>query len=299
MSVQPRQWSVRYGLLIISLLFMARGGVADDTSGNIQRGEYLSYAGGCISCHTEDDAGEAGFLAGGVALETPFGTFYSPNITPANETGIGDWNDADFIRAMRYGFSPQGYHYYPAFPYTSYAGMTRQDLIDLKAYLFSLPAINKANTPHELTWFARYRFTLRGWKWLNHEPQEFKPDPAQSEQWNRGRYLVNHLGHCGECHTPRDLTGARKDEYYLAGNPDGPEGEAIPNITSDREDGIGTWTESDIITFLELGMLPDSDFAGSSMTAVIDDNTSKLTPEDRKAIAVYLKSIPPLADTDK
>jgi mono/diheme cytochrome c family protein len=260
----------------------------------LQRGEYLLYAGGCISCHTVKDSGEQGFLAGGVALATPFGTFYTPNITPDKETGIGNWSDADFIRALRYGFSPRGTHYYPAFPYTSYSGMKRQDLLDLKAYLSSLPPIKQENKPHALVWYASQRFPLRGWKWLNLTNGEFKPDPDESEQWNRGAYLVRHLGHCGECHTPRNLIGAMNSDRFLSGNPNGPEGDAVPNITPDRETGIGKWSQSDIVSYLESGILPDGDYAGSAMVDVIDDNTSKLTDEDRKAIAVYLKSLPAL-----
>jgi mono/diheme cytochrome c family protein len=282
-------------LTVVMLLSGLEAWAAEPASKDpLERGEYLLYAGGCISCHSVEDSGEQGFLAGGVALETPFGTFYTPNITPDKETGIGNWNDADFVRAMRYGFSPEGTHYYPAFPYPSYTGMTQQDLLDLKAYLASVPAISQKNKPHELVWYASLRFPLRGWKWLNMSTGEFKPDPDQTEQWNRGAYLVRHLGHCGECHTPRDLTGAMDNDQFLAGNPDGPEGDSVPNITPERETGIGKWSESDIVSYLEIGMLPDGDFAGSAMVDVIDDNTSKLTAEDRKAIAVYLKSLPPL-----
>lgn len=279
-------------IVITSTRLWAAETTASDEA--VQRGLYLLNAAGCVSCHTVENSGTEGFLAGGRELDTPFGTFYTPNITPDKETGIGNWDDADFVRALRYGFSPAGEHYYPAFPYTSYAGMTRQDMLDLKAYLFTVPAINKPNKPHELVWYASWREPLRGWKWLNHSTAGFQPDPEQTEEWNRGAYLVNHLGHCGECHTPRGWTGAVDFDYHLAGNPDGPEGDVVPNITPDRETGLGKWSESDIDTFLEMGMLPDGDFVGASMTDVIDENTARLTPEDRQAIAVYLKSLAPL-----
>jgi mono/diheme cytochrome c family protein len=259
----------------------------------VKRGEYLVYAGGCIACHT-DEENQGTPLAGGRALVTPFGTFYTPNVTPDRETGIGAWSDTDFIRAFREGISPNGEHYYPAFPYTAYTGILREDLLTIKAYLFSLEPVQQPNRLHQLPWYASWRASLTGWKWLNFESGEFRPDPSRSEEWNRGAYLVRHLGHCAECHTPRDLTGGLKRQRELAGNPQGPEEEVVPNITPDDATGIGRWSVSDITYFLESGMLPDGDFAGGAMGAVIDDNTRHLSDEDRKAIAVYLKSLPPL-----
>ncbi|MDQ2695855.1 MAG: cytochrome c [Pseudomonadota bacterium] len=260
----------------------------------LQRGEYLLHAGGCISCHTDGDAGEDGFLAGGLALETAFGTFYAPNITPDPDTGISTWSDADFIRALTQGLSPDGRHYYPAFPYTAYAGMTRDDLLALKAYLFSLKPARRDRRPHDLPWYVSSRLPLGLWKWLNFQPGEFRPDPQQSAGWNRGAYLVRHLGHCGECHTPRTWTGGLDRERALAGNPDGPEGDAVPNITPDPDTGIGDWSAYDIEYLLETGTLPDGDFVGGTMSRVVDDGTSHLTDDDRKAIGVYLKALPPL-----
>ena len=259
----------------------------------VKRGEYLVYAGGCIACHT-DEENQGTLLAGGRALVTPFGTFYTPNITPDRETGIGAWSDMDFIRAFREGISPNGEHYYPTFPYTAYTGILREDLLAIKAYLFSLEPVQQLNRLHQLPWYTSWRALLMGWKWLNFEPGEFRSDTSRSEEWNRGAYLVRHLGHCAECHTPRDLTGGLKRQWELAGNPQGPEEEVVPNITPDDTTGIGRWSVSDITYFLESGMLPDGDFAGGAMSAVIDDNTRHLSDEDRKAIAVYLKSLPPL-----
>lgn len=279
---------------ILVLLFSASLVWASEVDDKLKRGRYLLHAGGCIACHTEKDAEDTAFMAGGPALETPFGLFYAPNITPDKETGIGDWSDEDFIRAFREGLSPDDEHYYPVFPYTSYTGVRDEDLLALKAYLFSLAPIKRSNQEHELSWYVSFRFLLGPWKWLNFEPGVFAPDPKQSEVWNRGAYLVRHLGHCGECHTPRNWMGGLDDEQSLAGNPDGPEGDAVPNITPDKETGIGVWSIGDIEDFLEIGLLPDGDFAGGSMSEVIDVNTAQLDAADRKAIATYLKSLPPL-----
>ena len=255
----------------------------------IERGRYLTYAGGCISCHTEE-GDDAVLLAGGRAMETPFGTFYSPNITPDVETGIGDWSDEDFLKAFWEGESPDGEHYFPSFPYTSYTGASREDLLAIKAYLFSLEAVANESPEHDLAWYMSTRLAAGTWKALNFDPARFEPDPEQDEQWNRGAYLVRHLGHCGECHTPRSTTGVLDNDREMAGGEFGED--SIPNISTHRTDGIGRWSASDIEYFLDIGMLPDGDFTGSSMVAVIEDNTSKLTREDRLAIAAYLKSLP-------
>lgn len=257
----------------------------------LERGEHLVYAGGCITCHTAD-GDDAPPLAGGRALESPFGTFYSPNITPDRATGIGGWSDDEFVNAFWQGVSPEGEHYYPAFPYTSYTGVSRDDLLAMKAYLFSLEPVHSENRAHDLAWYMSNRLAAGAWKELNFTAARFVPDAAKDDQWNRGAYLVRHLGHCGECHTPRSKLGVLQKDRELAGSRLGDE--RIPNITPQRTDGIGRWSASDIEYFLDIGMLPDGDFAGSSMADVIEDNTSRLTREDRRAIAAYLKSLPPL-----
>jgi len=256
----------------------------------VERGSYLLYAGGCISCHTED-SDDAVPLAGGRALESPFGTFYSPNITPDADTGIGTWSDEQFVNAFWEGVSPEGEHYFPAFPYTSYAGVRREDLLAMKAYLFSLDPVSKQSREHDLAWYMSTRLAAGAWKELNFDGARFVPDAQQDQQWNRGAYLVRHLGHCGECHTPRSSLGVLQAGLELAGNRLGDE--TIANITQHRVDGIGRWSARDIEYFLDIGMLPDGDFAGSSMGDVIEYSTSKLTREDRLAIAAYLKSVPP------
>lgn len=255
----------------------------------VERGEYLIHAGGCITCHTKDED-DAVPLAGGRALQTPFGTFYSPNITPDEETGIGRWSDDEFVAAFWRGVNPDGEHYYPAFPYTAYTGISREDLLAMKAYLFSLEPVESPRIEHKLSLLVSSRAAAGVWKRRYFKPGRFEADPEQSEEWNRGAYLVRHLGHCGECHTPRGKFGVLRDEQALSGNPDGPEGEDVPNIRN-TEDGIGDWSASDIEYFLDIGMFPDGDFAGGSMVPVIDNSTSHLTRTDRLAIAAYLKSL--------
>lgn len=261
----------------------------------LERGRYVLHAGGCITCHTDEDD-DAVPLAGGRAIESPFGTFYSPNITPDPETGIGGWSDDAFLKAFWEGVSPEGNHYFPSFPYTAYTGASREDLLALKAYLDSVAPVRRENREHDLSFIAS-RTAVGAWKALNFDAGRFEPDPEKSEEWNRGAYLVRHLGHCGECHTPRGRTGALKSDLEMAGSRLGDD--KIPNITPHRDDGIGRWSQSDIEYFLDIGMLPDGDFTGSSMVAVIEDNTSRLTRQDRLAIAAYLKSLPPLEDAVK
>ncbi|WP_051080536.1 cytochrome c [Thioalkalivibrio sp. ALJT] len=257
----------------------------------IAYGEYVLRAAGCVTCHTAED-GE--FLAGGRPIESPFGAFYGPNITPDPEYGIGTWSEADFKRALQEGRSPDGRHYYPAFPFTSYTRMRDEDIEALWAFLQSnVDPVAEANRPHELDWFARFRPALIGWKWLHFEPGRFEFDPNQSEQWNRGAYLTHALGHCMECHSPRTRTGGLELERLGAGTRL-PDGDIAPNITPDRETGIGRWGERHIARYLEIGITRDGDFAGGSMADVIDHGTSHLTPEDRQAIASYLRAQDPI-----
>ncbi len=260
-----------------------------------KRGEYLIRAGGCIACHTEErvlkDKGPV--LGGGRALKTPFGTFHAPNITKEPVHGIGKWSDADFVHAFRAGRAPSGHNYFPAFPYTSFAGADDSDLVDIKAYIFSLPAEAKPNKPHAVDFPYNIRFGLTFWKWMYFDRARFRRDETKSAEWNRGAYLVNHLAHCGECHTPRDGLGGAKRAMAFAGAPD-IEGGIAPNITPDEETGIGKWTDSNIVDVLKTGFMPDGNFVGGAMTDVVNHGTSLLTDEDLKAIAVYLKSVKPV-----
>ena len=262
-------------------------------TGNAEHGEYVLNMAGCVACHTVPKGGA--FLAGGRELKTDFGSFFTPNITPDPETGIGSWTDEDFTRALREGKSPEGGHYYPTFPYTSYTRMTEQDILDLKAYLDTVPAVRNPVPDHDLPFPFGIRASMFGWKLLFFDDTPFAPDPSQSAAWNRGAYLVNGPGHCGECHTPRNILGVVDSDRPLAGNSNGPDGDAVPNITP-GSGGIGDWSEDDIVSFLEIGITPDSDFFGGAMTDVVQESTSKLTADDLQAIATYLSSLPPIAD---
>jgi mono/diheme cytochrome c family protein len=282
-------------VLFLGMLAPTAATAADPAQ--LERGAYLFIAADCQACHT-DLKNKGALMAGGRALATPFGTFYSPNITPDPETGIGNWSDEDFIRALREGVSPEGDYYFPVFPYPSYTRMTDQDIRDLKAYLFSLPAVKQANKEHEVDFPFGWRFTLGPWQWLNFTAGPFVPDPTKGDIWNRGAYLVQALGHCGECHTPRGWLGGTDGDYALSGTPDGPEGQKVPNITPDKETGIGGWEKADVVRVLRTGMLPDGDYAGDGMGETVDFSTSKLTDADRDAIAAYLLSLPPIANPD-
>ncbi len=277
-----------WGMGLPSGMVLAQSaGTGDDA---LARGAYLSRAAGCMSCHTESVEGAQPF-AGGRALETPFGTFYSPNITPDPETGIGEWSDADFITALRTGTAPEGHLYYPVFPYPSYTKMREDDMLAIKDYLFSLVPVRAANKDHEAQFPLGWRFLLNGWTMMNFTEGELAEDPTQSAEWNRGRYLVDAMSHCGECHTPRGIFGGTDSSMYLAGTVDGPEGELVPNITP-HETGIADWSEADIAYLLKSGSKPSFDNVQGSMAEAIEDGLSHLNDADLKAIAVYLKSIP-------
>jgi mono/diheme cytochrome c family protein len=260
----------------------------------LDRGAYIFTAADCGACHT--NVKEKGpLLAGGRPLKTPFGIFYTPNITPDIETGIGRWTEADFMLALRRGVSPGNDHYFPVFPYGSFTKMTDQDILDLKAYIFSLPAVSQANREHEIDFPFGWRFSVWFWKQLNFTEGPVAPDPARSPEWNRGAYLAEALAHCGECHTPRGWFGGLDTSLAMSGTTDGPEGQKVPNITPDMDTGIGGWSPKDVVRVLRTGQLPDGDFVGSLMTEVVN-GTSKLTDADRQAIAVYVQSLPPLSN---
>lgn len=258
----------------------------------VKRGEYIFRAAGGCTCHTQSE--EEGHLSGGRPIQTPFGTFYGTNITPEQETGIGGWGEAEFVRSMREGLSPRGAHYFPVFPYTSFTRMRRQDLVDLQAYLSTIMPVRRENRPHDVWPPFSWRPLLSGWKLLNFTPGEFKPDPARSAEWNRGAYLAQAVGHCEECHTPRNLLGGLQAKMAYAGTRDGPEGEVAPNITPDRETGIGTWSVADVVFLLRTGFTPSGDDVQGLMAEMIDNGFKYLSDEDLRAIAVYLRSLPPI-----
>jgi len=258
--------------------------------GDAKRGEYLAAAGGCLGCHTEEREGATPY-AGGRALKTPFGVFYGPNITPHPQAGIGGWSDADFMRAMREGRRPDGAHYYPAFPYPSFTLIVDSDLRDLWAYLRSLKPASRANQAHELPFYLRWRFLLVFWKWLFFEQGPFAAEPGRSAQLNRGAYLTRALGHCGECHTPRNFLGGAKQDRFLAGEKD-----VGPNLTATR---LKSWGDADLKSFLTTGLNAEGDVPAKEMGEVIANTTSKLTPQDLDAVVAFLRSLPPLPEPAK
>jgi mono/diheme cytochrome c family protein len=258
---------------------------------NLENGKTMFYAGGCASCHATPNQEDKTRLGGGLGLKSPFGTFFAPNISPDRNDGIGAWSEADFVTAMWKGTSPDGSHYYPVFPYASYQRMRMEDVRDLFAYLRTLPPVQGKVRDHDLPTHFKIRRMLGGWKFLFLDGRQFTPDPSKSAQWNRGAYLVNGAGHCAECHSPRNLLGSIVESQRFAGGPDPEGGDGwVPNIT---QAGIGDYSERDIERILETGDMPDGDSVGGSMTAVVG-NTSKLAAEDRAAIAVYIKSLPPV-----
>jgi mono/diheme cytochrome c family protein len=268
--------------------------VAADSLGsyrpNLANGLTTFNAGGCSSCHAVPGQPDRTRLGGGLAIPSPFGTFYVPNISPDPVDGIGHWTEADFVSAVTKGTSPAGIHYFPAFPYTSYQHAKVEDIRDLYAYLRTLAPIAGKVRDHDVPFPFNIRRNLGIWKLLFMDGRPFRPDRALSERWNRGAYLVNSLGHCAECHSPRNFLGGIIAAQRFAGGPN-PEGEGwVPNIT---QKGLAEWSEVDIAYFLETGETPEGDKAGSSMASVIR-NTSQLSAEDRAAMAEYLKSLPPV-----
>jgi mono/diheme cytochrome c family protein len=257
---------------------------------NPANGIIVFNAGGCSSCHATPDQSDRLKLGGGLALHSPFGTFYVPNISPDTADGIGRWTEANFVTALLKGTSPSGTHYFPAFPYTSYQHAKLEDVRDLFAYLKTLEPVSGKVRDHDVPFPFNIRRNLGIWKLLFLDGKPFMPDRAHSKQWNRGAYLVNGLGHCAECHSPRNLLGGIIAAQRFAGAPN-PEGEGwVPNIT---QKNLGDWSLKDFTFFLQTGQTPDDDNASGPMARVIK-NTSQLPSEDRAAMAEYLKSLPPV-----
>ncbi|MGK0168507.1 MAG: mono/diheme cytochrome c family protein [Gammaproteobacteria bacterium] len=256
----------------------------------VKAGKYVFQIAGCRACHTEE--GKA-LVAGGPGLDTPFGTFFAPNITPDAEHGIGAWKIEDFVAALGEGVAPDGGDYYPVFPFTSYTQMTRGDAETLFAYLQQLPADATPRKDHDIPWYLGFRILNWFWKLLFFERGPLVPDPAQSPEFNRGAYVAQALAHCGECHTPRNIFGAVDESLHLAGNPHGPEDALVPNITPHDEHGVGLWSPADLVSYLTFGEMPDGDYAGGAMAEVIDAGLSNLTADDAKALAAYLAALAP------
>jgi mono/diheme cytochrome c family protein len=277
-----------------AVLSAIKGGALPPATGapDVVNGKSMFYAGGCASCHATEKQDDKTRLGGGHALKSPFGTFYAPNISPHPRDGIGAWTPEQFLRAMREGVSPEGRHYYPSFPYTSYQRMNAKDVGDLFAFIKTLAPVEGKIRDHDLPFPFNIRRSLGGWKLLFMDGQPFKPDPTKSAEWNRGAYLVEGPGHCAECHSPRNALGAIQAGKRFAGGPD-PEGKGyVPNITP-HATGLQSWSKKDLAYLLESGFTPEFDSVGGTMTPVIA-NTSQLSAEDRLAMAEYLANLPPI-----
>ncbi len=305
-----RRWLIRLVLLAIAgaagfwFLTMPRVITATDLpqhTADLINGERLFNIGGCASCHASRQpaactakAVDRLNLGGGHCLKTPFGTFNVPNISSDKLHGIGAWTDAEFATAMLKGVGRDGSHLYPSFPYASYQRMPLPDVLDLRAYLATLPAAPQASLAHDLPLPFQLRRGVGLWKLLYIDDSTRLTTPGASAELQRGAYLVNGPGHCGECHTPRDPLGGPQRSLHLAGGP-APEGSGwIPNITP-AKDGLASWSLDDVERLLTTGMLPDFDSLGGSMVEV-QQNLARLPPEDRRAIALYLKSLPPITN---
>ena len=265
---------------------------ADEST--IERGRYLALAGNCASCHT---SAEGEFMAGGVAFETPFGTIYSTNITPDAETGIGDWTGGQFLTSMRRGVRPDGQHLYPAFPYTAFTKMSDADIVSLYAYLKSIPAIYQGAANNELAFPFNQRSLMSLWKAVFFDEGAFEPNESESQEWNRGAYLIEALAHCGACHTPRNILGAEDSDKAMAGGEyqDKVPGGAMqtwsaPNLTS-AANGLGLWPQAEVAAYLKNGINTFVETFGP-MNEVIMNSTRHLSESDVDAMAVYLKSLP-------
>jgi mono/diheme cytochrome c family protein len=262
-------------------------GVLGPHTADLANGETMFHIGGCASCHAVPKQEDSTRLGGGLGLVSAFGTFYVPNISSDPKDGIGSWSEAEFITALTKGTSPEGEHLFPIFPYTSYQRMKFDDLRDLFAYIKTLPPVAGTPRDHDVSFPFNIRRLVGGWKLLYLDGEAFKSDPVQSAQWNRGAYLVNGAGHCAECHSPRNDVGAIVPSKRFSGSPT-PYGQSgFPNIT---QSALKNWSETAIAETLTTGMTADGDRVGGPMAEVVH-NTSRLSAEDRAAMATYIKSL--------
>ena len=270
-------------IAIASLMILPAALADPDNYVEIARGKALATAGDCVACHTAPGGTP---FAGGLALQTPFGAIMTANITPDNTTGIGGWSTDDFARALHDGRRPGGAYLYPAFPYPYYTKVTRADTDAIYAYLRSLaPVVNRVNR-NTLPFPFNIRLSMLGWNALFFKPAGFVPEPSRSEEFNHGAYLVEGLGHCGACHTPLNAFGANKADQYLQGSQI--DHWTVPNITNDRQAGLGKWSVDETVQYLKTGQARGS-IASGPMKEVVENSTSKMPEADLKAIAVYLK----------
>jgi mono/diheme cytochrome c family protein len=274
--------------VLVPFAALPSGARADDL---IERGRYLARAADCVACHTAP-GGQP--FAGSRAFTLPFGTLYSPNITPDKKTGIGEYSDEDFVRAVREGVARGGEHLYPAMPYASYSRMTRDDVLAIKAYLMSLAPVEAQAPPNKMAFPYSQRWLMIGWNLVNNPGKELAADPSKSADWNRGAYLVEGLGHCGECHTPRNLMQGLKSSKAFAGADI--EGWHAYNLTSDKTAGLGDWSETQLAQYLSTGHAEGKGPASGPMAEAIENSLRFLSPDDIHAMVVYLKALPAQAD---
>ncbi|HWX62526.1 cytochrome c [Bradyrhizobium sp.] len=272
-----------WAIAIASVMMPAVAPADSDNYVEIARGKALATIGDCVACHTAPGGTP---FAGGLALQTPFGAIMTPNITADNTTGIGSWSADDFARALHDGRRPGGTYLYPAFPYPYYSRVTRADTDAIYAYLHSLPAVVNRVNRNTLPFPFNIRLSMIGWNALFFTPGGFAPDSGRSGEFNRGAYLVEGLGHCGACHTPLNAFGANKADQYLQGNQI--DHWTAPNITNDRQAGLGKWSVDDTVQYLKTGQTRTS-IASGPMKDVVENSTSKMPDADLRAIAVYLK----------
>lgn len=285
--MQERRCAMR-AILAIGLLCTAIScgeARSEPSAETVARGQALTIAGGCTSCHTNDPARP---FAGGKRIDTPFGAIYSPNLTPDRDTGLGAWSDEDFHRALRDGVAPDGSRYYPAFPYPNFTKLTRDDIAAIRAYLATLTPFRNEAPPPQLRWPLNYRVVMRGWDYLFFRPGIFQPDQQKSAEWNRGGYLVEGAAHCGACHTPKNMFGAdRRGRAYGGGQVDG---WFAPRLDNAARGGLKSWSVDDIVEYLASGRNGRS-HAGGPMVDVVRHSTSLMNEADVRAIAVYLKDL--------
>lgn len=282
------------GTLILPVAMCLSGGAvaqsAPDTA-LVERGRYLATAADCIACHTVDQSKP---FAGGVPIPTPFGKIIAPNITPDPETGIGNWTDEEFYQAMHEGVGRSGENLYPAFPYDSFTKLSRDDVLAIKAYLFTLPAISQVNPESDLEFPFNQRWILSGWELLNLRKGELQPDPSQDAAWNRGAYLVEALAHCGTCHTPRDFSMGSDESRKFGGGAVG--SWQAYNITPDPVSGIGDWSDDELVEYMRTGKVAGKGGAAGEMGEAVEHSLSKLPEQDLRDIVTYLRAQKPIRD---
>lgn len=256
-----------------------------------EQGRYLADIAGCRNCHSDLDDPDSAF-AGGRRFETSFGNYYSPNITPDEKTGIGRWKKKEFMVALQYGVSPKGAHYYPVFPYTSLSNMRNEDLNAIYEFLKTVPPVERHNQKSSRT-LNFWRNSLQLWRRLSFQREVIEPDPLRSAAWNRGRYLADAVMHCGECHTTRNLIGVTDPHRYLAGDDSHVVMKThIPDITQNRERGIGYWSDRHLLRYFKTGKKPDGSESPREFLGVAYHTMNYLTDDDARALATYIKSVP-------